>query len=93
MAVTVLVAAFLLPSRYSVGFMLFIIPFPQYTTIGSTTVIFAFIIFSFWLLRVALGYEKKPITSGLELPILVLSLEHLLECVYRSALPATEVAS
>ena len=81
MAVAVLVAAFLLPSRYSVGFMLFIIPFPQYTTIGSTTVIFAFIIFSFWLLRVALGYEKKPITSGLELPILVLTLFYVLSFI------------
>ncbi|MFH1680100.1 MAG: hypothetical protein ABIH26_05575, partial [Candidatus Eisenbacteria bacterium] len=74
MAAAVLVAAFLLPSRWSVGFMIFIIPFPLYTTIGSTTVIFAFIIFAFWLLRVALGYEKRPITSGIELPLIILTL-------------------
>jgi O-antigen ligase len=74
MAAAVLFAAFLLPSRWSVGFMLFIIPFPQYTTIGSTTVIFAFIIFAFWILRVAVGYERRPITSGLELPLILLTL-------------------
>lgn len=74
MGAAVLVAAFLLPSRWSVGFMLFIIPFPQYTTIGSTTVIFAFIIFAFWILRVALGYERRPITSGLEVPLILLTL-------------------
>jgi len=74
MAIAVLVAAFLLPSRWSVGFLLFIMPFPQYTTIASTTVIFAFIIFAFWILRVALGYEGRPVGSGLEVPLLLVLL-------------------
>jgi len=78
MAAAVLVAAFLLPSRYSIGFMLFIIPFPQYTSIGSTTVIFAFIIFAFWILRVSLGYEKRPIKSGIELPLIILVLFYVI---------------
>jgi O-antigen ligase len=74
MALAVLVATVLLPSRWSVGFLLFLIPFPQYTTIGSTTVIFAFIIFAIWLLRVSLGYERRPIASGVELPLVILVL-------------------
>ncbi|MFH1277018.1 MAG: O-antigen ligase family protein [Candidatus Eisenbacteria bacterium] len=81
MAGFVLFAAFLLPSRYSVGFMVFIIPFPQYTTIGSTTVIFAFIIFAFWILRIALGYEQRPIRSGIEVPLICLVLFFVISMV------------
>jgi len=81
MAIAVLVAAFLMPSRYSIAFLLFVIPFPQYTTIGSTTVIFAFIIFAFWLLRVAIGYERRPTLSGIEVPLLFLLLLLILSFV------------
>lgn len=81
MGAAVLFAAFLMPSRYSIGFMLFIIPFPQYTTIGSTTVIFAFIIFAFWLLRIGLGYERRPIRSGIEVQLLLVVLFLVLSLV------------
>ncbi len=78
MGLAVLVAAFLLPNRYAVAFMLFIIPFPQRTTMGSTTVIFAYLIFAFWLLKVALGVERRPIRSGLEVPIIIMFLLYFL---------------
>ncbi len=81
MGVAVLIAAFLLPNRYAIAFMLVIIPFPQRTTIGSTTVIFAYIIFAFWLLKIALGIERRPIKSGLETPIIILVLLYFLSFV------------
>lgn len=81
MALGVLTATFLLPNRYAVAFLLFIIPFPQRTTIGSTTVIFAYIIFAFWILKIALGIERRPIRSGLEVPIITLVLLYFLSFV------------
>lgn len=76
-----LTTAFLLPNRFAVAFLLFSIPFPQNTTIGSTTVIFAFIIFSFWLLKMALGYEKPPILTGLEPWLVALVLLYFISFV------------
>ncbi len=81
MGLSVLVAAFILPNRYAIAFLLFVIPFPQNTTIGSTTVIFAYIIFSFWLVKMALGYERRPVLSGLEWPLIIIVLLYILSFV------------